>query len=92
MIFRTFVVAMAAAVVAAVIALPVQAQEVERSITNVAGDVYSFKNKFHISVFVVTEDGIVFGDPINADAATAAVMTARDQKTHSHGKQGANLR
>ncbi len=71
MIFRTLVAAVTAAVVAA-IALPAQAQDVQRSITNVTGDVYSFQNKFHFSVFVVTEDGIVFGDPINADAAAWA--------------------
>ena len=94
MMFRTLVAAMTAAVVAAAIALPAQAQDVQRSITKVAGDVYRFQNKFHYSVFVATEDGIVFGDPINADAAAwvKAEMAKRFDKpvthmvySHSHG-------
>ena len=95
MIFRTLVAAMTAAVVAAAaIALPAQAQDVKRSITNVAGDVYRFQNKFHFSVLVVTEDGIVFGDPIDADAAAwvKAEIAKRFGKpvtymiySHSHG-------
>ncbi len=95
MIFRTLVAAMTASVVAAAaIALPAQAQDVKRSITNVAGDVYRFQNKFHFSVLVVTEDGIVFGDPIDADAAAwvKAEIANRFGKpvthmiySHSHG-------
>ena len=86
MIFRTLVAAMTAAVAAAAIALPAQAQDVQRSITNVAGDVYRFQNKFHFSVFVVTEDGIVFGDPINTDAAAwvEAEMAKRFGKPVTH--------
>ncbi len=65
----------------------------KRSITNVAGDVYRFQNQFHYSVFVVTDEGIVFADPINKDAATwvKAEMTKRFGKpvtylvySHSH--------
>lgn len=41
-----------------------------REITNIAGDVYRFRNNFHYSVFVVTPAGIVATDPINAGAAT----------------------
>ena len=37
----------------------------KRSITNIAGDVYQFKNNFHNSVFMVTPGGIIFVDPIN---------------------------
>lgn len=44
------------------------AQEVKRSIEPVTGDVYRFQNNFHNAMFVVTEDGIVVTDPINADA------------------------
>ncbi len=51
------------------IGLPAMAQEVKRSITKVSGEVYRFQNNFHYSVFVVTDDGIVFADPINKDAA-----------------------
>jgi glyoxylase-like metal-dependent hydrolase (beta-lactamase superfamily II) len=40
----------------------------ERSITNVKGDVYRFQNNFHFAMFVVTNDGIVVTDPINAGA------------------------
>ena len=93
MIFRTLVAAMTVAVVAAATALPAPAQDVKRSITNVAGDVYRFQNKFHYSVFVVTDEGIVFADPINKDAATwvKAEMAKRFGKSvtrlvysHSH--------
>ncbi len=49
---------------------PVVAQdEPVREIIQVAGDLYRFQNKFHHSVFVVTPEGIIATDPINADAA-----------------------
>lgn len=41
----------------------------KRSITNIAGDVYQFKNNFHNSVFMVTPTGIIFVDPINKGAS-----------------------
>ena len=47
---------------------PVAAQDVKRSIEQVAGDVYRFQNNFHFAMFVVTEEGIVVTDPIDADA------------------------
>ncbi len=40
-----------------------------REITQIAGDVYRFRNNFHYSVFMVTPEGVVVTDPINADAA-----------------------
>ncbi|MBL26409.1 MAG: MBL fold metallo-hydrolase [Rhodospirillaceae bacterium] len=40
-----------------------------RAITHLAGDVYRFQNDRHFSVFMVTSEGIVATDPINADAA-----------------------
>lgn len=46
-----------------------QQQEVKRSITKIAGDLYRFQNNFHFSVFLVTPDGVIATDPINADAA-----------------------
>ena len=46
-----------------------QAQEAKRSITQVKGDVYRFQNNFHVNVFIVTGDGVVITDPIDADAA-----------------------
>ncbi len=45
-----------------------EAQDAKRSIEQVAGDVYRFQNNFHYAMFVVTEDGIVVTDPINAEA------------------------
>ena len=40
----------------------------DRAITNIEGDVYRFQNKFHYSIFVITDDGVVVTDPINAEA------------------------
>jgi len=71
-----------------------QAQDVKRSIEPVAGDVYRFQNNFHNAMFVVTEDGIVVTDPINADAVEwlKAELASRFDKpvthmvmSHSHG-------
>jgi glyoxylase-like metal-dependent hydrolase (beta-lactamase superfamily II) len=45
------------------------AQSEERSITKIAGDLYRFQNRAHYSVFLVTPEGILVADPINADAA-----------------------
>lgn len=42
----------------------------KRAITKIAGDLYRFQNNFHFSVFLVTPDGVIVTDPINADAAT----------------------
>lgn len=41
----------------------------DRAISNIAGDVYRFQNQFHYSIFVITDDGVVVTDPINAEAA-----------------------
>jgi len=41
----------------------------DRAVTKIAGDVYRFKNNFHFSIFVVTDNGVVVTDPINAEAA-----------------------
>ncbi len=46
-----------------------RAQVAERSITQVAGDLYRFRNNNHYSVFLVTPEGVIVTDPINADAA-----------------------
>ena len=45
-------------------------QEVKRSITEIAPNLYRFQNNFHVSVFLVTPDGVIATDPINAAAAT----------------------
>ena len=41
----------------------------DRAVTNITGDVYRFKNKFHYSIFVITDSGVVVTDPINTEAA-----------------------
>ena len=43
--------------------------EPERSILNVAGDVYRFQNNAHFGVFMVTDEGIAVVDPINTGAS-----------------------
>ena len=43
--------------------------EVRREIVHVAGDIYLFHNKFHVSVLMVTDEGVIATDPINAEAA-----------------------
>src|SRR5437762_7006022 len=40
-----------------------------REITQIAGEVYRFRNNNHYSVFAVTPAGIIATDPINAEAA-----------------------
>ncbi len=45
------------------------AQEPERAITRIAGDLYRFQNNFHFSVFLVTPEGVIATDPVNAEAA-----------------------
>lgn len=46
------------------------AQAPVREITQIAGEVYRFRNNNHFSIFVVTSAGIIATDPINAGAAT----------------------
>jgi glyoxylase-like metal-dependent hydrolase (beta-lactamase superfamily II) len=45
------------------------AQAPVREITQIAGEVYRFRNQNHYSVFAVTPAGIIATDPINAEAA-----------------------
>ena len=70
------------------------AQDIKRSITKVAGDVYRFQNNFHFSLVTVTSAGVVVVDPINAEAATwlkANLSQITDKPithliySHSHG-------
>jgi glyoxylase-like metal-dependent hydrolase (beta-lactamase superfamily II) len=42
---------------------------VRRSLTQITDDVYRYDNNFHVSIVVVTDDGVVVGDPINREAA-----------------------
>jgi glyoxylase-like metal-dependent hydrolase (beta-lactamase superfamily II) len=63
---------MAAAAAIMIVALAswgAAAQEAKRAITKIAGDLYRFQNSFHYSVFLVTGDGVIATDPINAEAA-----------------------
>ena len=54
----------------AVLPAPAEAQDPpKRAITQIAGDLYRFQNNFHFSVFLVTPDGVIATDPINAEAA-----------------------
>jgi glyoxylase-like metal-dependent hydrolase (beta-lactamase superfamily II) len=49
---------------------PAEAQDPpKRAITQIAGDLYRFQNNFHYSVFLVTPQGVIATDPIDADAA-----------------------
>jgi glyoxylase-like metal-dependent hydrolase (beta-lactamase superfamily II) len=43
--------------------------EPQRVITPIGGDLYRFQNNFHYSIFLVTSDGIIATDPIDAGAA-----------------------
>jgi glyoxylase-like metal-dependent hydrolase (beta-lactamase superfamily II) len=70
------------------------AQEADREITPVTGDVYRFRNVGHTTVFTVTGDGVVVTDPIDAEAAAwlkAEIGKLTDQPintlvySHSHG-------
>ena len=44
-------------------------QEPRREITQIAGDLYRFQNNNHYSVFLVTPEGVIATDPIDAEAA-----------------------
>jgi glyoxylase-like metal-dependent hydrolase (beta-lactamase superfamily II) len=75
-------------------ALPAAAQDAQRSLENVAGDVWQFTNNFHQAAVVVTEEGVVVTDPIDAEAAEwlkAEIAERFDQPithlvySHSHG-------
>ena len=70
------------------------AQDANRSITNVKGDVYRFQNNFHVNVFVITDNSVIVTDPIDADATDWLLSEIRkitDKPishliySHSHG-------
>jgi glyoxylase-like metal-dependent hydrolase (beta-lactamase superfamily II) len=61
--------AMAGAAFAQSVTAPVAPPPPERSIVQVAGDVYRFQNNGHFGVFMVTPQGVVLADPINLDTA-----------------------
>ena len=47
-----------------------QGPEPTRSIVNITGDVYWAQNNNHYTVFLVTPEGIILGDPINTGFST----------------------
>jgi len=55
--------------IGSIFSAPSIAQSADREITKIAGDLYRFRNKFHFSVFLVTPEGVIATDPINAEAA-----------------------
>ncbi len=68
--------------------------DAKRSVTEVAKDVYRFQNNFHYSMVVVTDEGVVVTDPINAEFASwikeeAGKLTDKPVThliySHSHG-------
>jgi glyoxylase-like metal-dependent hydrolase (beta-lactamase superfamily II) len=70
------------------------AQETVREVSKISGDVYRFVNNNHRSVFIITGNGVVVTDPINAEAATwlkAEIEKLTDLPithlvySHSHG-------
>ena len=70
------------------------AQEIKREITRVTYDTYRFQNQFHVNIFVITGDGVVVTDPINAEAAAwlrTEIAKITDEPithliySHSHG-------
>jgi glyoxylase-like metal-dependent hydrolase (beta-lactamase superfamily II) len=76
------------------LAMPAWSQDIKRSITKVAGDVYRFQNQFHYSLVTVTKTGVVVVDPINESAAQwlrANLKQITDKPithliySHSHG-------
>jgi glyoxylase-like metal-dependent hydrolase (beta-lactamase superfamily II) len=42
----------------------------DREITHLSGDLYHFRNQAHVSVFLVTDQGVIATDPLNPAAAT----------------------
>lgn len=45
-------------------------EQPDRAITNITGDLYSFRQGRHLGVFLVTSEGILVVDPTNHEAAT----------------------
>jgi glyoxylase-like metal-dependent hydrolase (beta-lactamase superfamily II) len=61
---------MAAAIAATVVALSAQAPAPAREIVQVRGDLYFVRGGTHNTVFLVTPDGIILGDPVSTELAT----------------------
>ena len=62
--------AIATLAVALTAGTPARAQEgATREISHVAGNLYRVRSNFHYSALLVTDDGVLVTDPVNADAA-----------------------
>lgn len=84
----------AALLLSLILALPAAAQDAKRSLENISGDVWQFTNNSHQSAVIVTEDGVIVTDPINAAAAEWLKAKIAEQfdapithlvYSHSHG-------
>ena len=62
--------ALCTSVISLIIASGAAAQEVDRSIERIAGNLYRFQNASHVAVFYIWDEGVVVTDPINTEAAT----------------------
>lgn len=49
----------------------------KQEVTKISDAVYSFRNMFHRTWFMVTDEGVIVADPISADAATAMLAEIR---------------
>ena len=59
-----------------------QSPRTDDEITQLTGDVYLFKHRFHQSIFIITPQGVIVTDPISSDAAAwlkAKIKTLTDQ-------------
>ena len=63
----------------AVSGLALAQQAPQREITQIAGDLYRFQNNFHYSVLLVTPEGVIATDPIDAEAAEWLVQSVEEQ-------------
>lgn len=86
-------IAMASLLIAPIYAVHAQS-DANRSVTEVAKDIYRLQNNFHYAMVVITGEGAVVTDPINADAADwikSEVAKLTDKPithliySHSHG-------
>ncbi len=54
-------------------------QAPQREITQIAGDLYRFQNNFHYSILLVTSEGVIATDPIDAEAANWLLQEVEEQ-------------
>lgn len=49
----------------------------KQELTKISDSVYTFRNLFHRTWFMLTDDGVIVGDPISEEAATAMLAEIR---------------